>query len=391
VMGFGAIIATGTSNAPLGADIADCLIEARIEQSLDEPTRYGVRVREDIADGKPIAANAPVLQAGQMLTIAVQLEDDSMLCLVRGPITDTQSQYTLGGPGSWYEVHGTDRRVELSRQCFQHAWEGRASDAAGTIISRYGFDPDIQDTNKTYSTATETLNQRGTDLDFLKTIAKENGYFFWLSYVLASQGLPSPDGQLSVTETAHLKTSPFRAQGPGGVLPSIAGLKLVPTGAPQIKAGADNSDCGNNVTAFKVKEDAERASSANVTAIDTRAVSSDSASATDPTTPLAQGGQALTDVTGLQRTLCVTAAGNAEDARARAEAALSDTGWFVTATASTTAHMLKGVLQPHDIVEVVGVGPQHSIPFRVRKVTHVITPSDHYMDVEMQGNSRIKD
>ena len=229
-MGFGAIIATGTGNDPLSADITDCLIEVRIEQSLDEPTRYGVRVREDIADGKPMAANAPVLQVEQMLTIAVQLEDDSMLCLVRGPITDTTSQYTLGGPGSWYEVHGSDRRVELSRQCFQHAWEGRASDAANTIISGYGFDADIQETSKNYSTSTETLNQRATDLDFLKTIAKDNGFFFWVSYDLAPQGLPSPGGQLSVTEKAHLKTSPFRAEGPGGVLPSISGLKLVPTG-----------------------------------------------------------------------------------------------------------------------------------------------------------------
>ena len=389
-MGFGAIIATGTGNAPLGADIADCLIEVRIEQSLDEPTRYGVRVREDIADGKPMAAGVPALQVEQMLTIAVQLEDDSMLCLVRGPITDTTSQYTLGGPGSWYEVHGSDRRVELSRQCFQHAWEGRASDAASSIISGYGFDPDIQDTSKSYSTSTETLNQRATDLDFLKTIAKDNGYFFWLSYDLAPQGLPSPGGQLSVTEKAHLKTSPFRAQGPGGILPSIAGLKLVPTGDMQIKAGADNSDCGNNVTAFTVKEEAEKPTSADVTAIDTRGVNSDTSSASDPNSPLAQGGQALTDVTGLKRTLCVTGAGNAEDVRGRAQAALSDTGWFVTATASTTAHMLKGVLQPHDIVEVVGVGPQHSIPFRVKKVTHVITPSDHYMDLEMQSNSRIK-
>ncbi len=389
-MGFGAIIATGTGNSPLGADIADCLIEVRVEQSLDEPTRYGVRVREDIADGKPMAANAPELQVEQMLTIAVHLEDDTMLCLVRGPITDTQSQYTLGGPGSWYEVHGSDRRVELGRQCFQHAWEGRASDAASAIVSGYGFDPDVQETSKTYSTSTETLNQRATDLDFLKTIARENGYFFWLSYDLAPQGLPSPGGQISVVEKAHLKTSPFRAQGPGGVLPSIAGLKLTPTGGPQIRAGADNSDCGNNVTAFTVKEDAERPTSADVTAVDTRAVSGDSASAADPNSPLAQGGQTLTDVTGLKRTLCVTAAGNAEDVRGRAEAALSDTGWFVTATASTTAHMLKGVLQPHDIVEVVGVGPQHSIAFRVKKVTHVITPSDHYMDFEMQSNSRIK-
>jgi hypothetical protein len=388
-MGFGAIIATGTGNTPLGDDLAECLIEVRIEQTLDEPTRFGIRVREDISDGQPMAARAPELQVEQMITIAVQLEDDTMLCLVRGLITDTQAQYTLGGPGSWYEVHGSDRRIEFGRQSFQHAWEGRASDAARTIISGYGFEPDIQDTNRNYSAATETLNQRGTDLDFLKTIARESGFFFWLSYDLAAQGLPSPGGQLSVTENAHFRTSPFRSLGPGGVPPAIAGLQLAPTGALQIRAGADNSDCGNNVTAFSVSEDVERPNAATVTAVDTRSVSSDNTSASNPDSSLAQGSQALTDVTGLQRT-SVTAAGNAEDVRGRAEAALSDSGWFVTATASTTAHMLKGVLQPHDVVEVVGIGPQHSIPFRIKKVTHVITPSDHYMDVELQSNSRIK-
>ena len=248
-----------------------------------------MRVREDIADGKPMSANAPELQVEQMLTIAVQLEDDSMLCLVRGPITDSQSQYTLGGPGSWYEVHGSDRRVELSRQCFQHAWEGRASDAANTIISGYGFDPDVQETSKNYSTSTETLNQRATDLDFLKTIAKENGYFFWLSYDLAPQGLPSPGGQLSVTER-RISRPRRSAQGPGGVVPSISGLKLVPTGDLQIKAGADNSDC-SNITAFTVKEAAESPNSADVSAIDTRSVNSDSSSASDPNSPLAQGGR----------------------------------------------------------------------------------------------------
>jgi hypothetical protein len=186
-MGFGVIVASGTGNTPLGPDLSECLIEVRVEQSLDEPARFGIRVREDISEGQPMAARAPELKVEQMITVAVQLED-KVVCLARGPITDTQSQYTLGGPGSWYQVHGSDRRIELSRQCFQHSWEGRASDAARTILSGYGFEPDIQDTSKTYSKNTETLNQRATDLDFLKTIAKENGFFFWLSYGVAPQG-----------------------------------------------------------------------------------------------------------------------------------------------------------------------------------------------------------
>jgi hypothetical protein len=384
-MGFGAIIAIGTDNSLLSAALAECLIEVRVEQTLDEPARFGIRVREDISDGEPMAARSPELRAQQIVTVAVPWEDQ-MICLARGPITDTQSQYTLGGPGSWYEAHGSDRRIEMSRQCFQHAWEGRASDAARAIIGANGFDPDIQDTNRTYGQQTETLNQRGTDLDFLKTMARENGLFFWLSYEAQLNALLPGTGKLSVTEIAHFKTSPFRALGPTGVPPSIAGLVLAPSGGPKIRAGAGD-ECANNVTAFQVQESVERPNAANVTAIDTTSLNSDRTSASDPQSTLAESGQSLSDLTGLQRTLCVTGAGNAEEVRGRAEAALADAGWYQTAKASTTAHMLKGILQPHDIVEVEGIGSRHSIPFRVKKVVHVITPSDHYMDLELQSNA----
>ena len=198
-MSFGAIIASGTSNTLLSQALSECLIEVRVEQSLDEPTRFGIRVREDISDGEPMAARAAELKKDQIISIAVE-KDDGLLCLVRGPITDSQAEFTLGGPGSWFEVHGTDRRGELGRQCIQTAWEGRASDAARTVLGAYGFTPDVQDTNHVYTAAKETLNQRATDLDFLKTQARENGFFFWLTFDATLAGTA-----LTVTETAHFR------------------------------------------------------------------------------------------------------------------------------------------------------------------------------------------
>ena len=396
-MGFGAIIATGDDNTLLSDALNDCLIEVRVEQSLDEPARFGIRVREDFSAGEPMAAGAPELKKERIVTIAVKT-DTGVIGLVRGPITDSSAQYTLGGPGSWYEVHGTDRRIELSRQCYQHAWEGRASDAAQKIILSNNFEPDVQDTDKNYTQNTQTLNQRGTDLDFLKTLAKENGYFFWISLDVSLQGsaggglggiglpgLPGGSGTLQVTEKAHFKTSPFRSAGPGG-LPSIVSIKLVPSVDPAIRAGVGD-DCANNVTGFQVKEDVERPNTASIAAVDDKSLNADSTTADDPQSAIGTNGKTLTDATGLQRSLCVTSAGNAEDVRTRAQAALADTGWFITATASTTAHMLKGIVQPHDIVAVQAVGSRYSGPFRVKKVTHVITPSDHYMDLELQSNA----
>jgi len=66
---------------------------------------------------------------------------------------------------------------------------------------------------------------------------------------------------------------------------------------------------------------------------------------------------------------------------------LTEAGWFVEAAASTTAHMLGGVLMPHDVIEVEGLGPVHSGPYQVKAVTHVINAADHFMDIELRRNA----
>ena len=383
-MSFGALVGTGSGNTLLSATLAECLIEIRIEQSIDAPTRFGIRVREDISEGEPMARASEELKADRMVTVAVP-GSDGLICLVRGPITDAQTQYTLGGPGSFHQVQGTERLIEMGRECYQHAWEGRASDAAKRILGSNGYSADVQDTDKNYGASTETLNQRGTDLDFLRTIAKENGFFLWVSSEASLAGTET-SGSLNVTETAHFKTSPERALGPGGAPPSIASISLAPNVKPSIRAGASD-ECANNVTRFEAREDVERPTSATVVGIDASSVKQEKNDADDKDDAIGQGEHKLTDVTGLKRTLCVTGAGSANDVKTRAAAALADAGWFITATASTTAYMLGGVLQPHDIVQVEGIGSRHSGPYRVRKVTHVINAADHFMDLELQRNT----
>ncbi len=77
--------------------------------------------------------------------------------------------------------------------------------------------------------------------------------------------------------------------------------------------------------------------------------------------------------------------GTAEQRR-RQQAALTEASWFVEATASTTAHMLNGVLAPHEVVEVIGAGTQLSGAYQVKEVTHVVNASDHYMDLKLRSN-----
>src|SRR5687768_2921962 len=106
-MGYGAIITSGEKNKLLRDDLVGGIIEVRVEQSLDEPTRFAIRFNDDICGGDFEVFNAPELQCGTIMTIAVKA-GDSTKCLVRGPIMDVNSSIMLGGPGSWYEVHGED-------------------------------------------------------------------------------------------------------------------------------------------------------------------------------------------------------------------------------------------------------------------------------------------
>jgi hypothetical protein len=180
-MGFGAIIASGENNTLLRGDLVDGITEVRVEQFLDEPTRFAIRFQEDLSGGEPVIMKAPELQCRQKITIAVKVGDE-IKCLVRGPITDVKCSVMLGGPGSWFEIHGQDRRIEMDRECKRRSWFGLESEVAARILKdEYKFRKMcLQKTRKHYGTTrqnnpqeptTETLNQRATDEAFLRQMA----------------------------------------------------------------------------------------------------------------------------------------------------------------------------------------------------------------------------
>jgi len=383
-MSFGVLLASGDGNELFPEELTDCLIEVRVEQSLDEPAHFGIRFQEDLKDGQPSLMAKPQLQAEELVTI-VAPAGDGTACLVRGPITEVKCSFTLGGQGSSVEVRGQDRRVELDRQCFRHAWSGRASDAATAILAGYRFLPDVEATTKVYSPLTGTLNQRATDLGFVRRIGRLNNLHFWIGYECKLNGLDPLRRKLKVVETAHLKPSPPRPSGAAAALP-IDKIPLVPSNDLVLRVNVGPESPGRaacqNVTAFDLDVDVERPNSFDGTALNDRDLNEDKTAADDPQASLS--GRALADVSGQRRQICITSAGDASELQPKAEAALTDAGWYIRATASTTAYMLGGVLAPHDVIEVQGLGSDHSGPYQVQSVTHVINAADHHMDLELR-------
>ena len=381
-MGLGAIIAIGENNTLLDGDLAGCITEVRVEQKLDEPTQFAVRFLDDIEDGRLRHANDDRLAIHTIVSVIVEV-GDVLACLVRGPIVEHKSEVTLGGPGSWFEIHGLDRRDLLDRICAQATWTGRASDVARQILGRAFDEVDVEDTTRVYEEKRETLNQRTTDLEFLTRIAARNNVHFWITYDCAR----SPIGSgYQVTETAHLASSPMRPEGGvGGAIASA--IQLIPTSELALRIHVPSRQCPN-VTAFQVSVDGARPSRYRAGSMPTEEIRPGTTEASDPQPPAGQGAQRLGQLGGVIRELCMPGSGDPQETQTRGEAALTAAGWFVQATASTTRHLLGGVLSPHDVIAAVGVGPRFGrAAFRVKEVTHVINAAEHFIDLALESNS----
>ncbi len=385
-MTFGAIIAAGQGNQLMPERLMECLTEVRVEQTLGQATRFAMRFQEDIDRGRPTIMPSPELKAESMISIAAP-SGNEMKCLVRGPITEHKCSVKLGGQGSTFEIRGEDRRVELDRECRFVAWSARASEAAQTILEGYDFEVEAEQTTRVYSEDSGTLNQRYTDLQFIERIACENNLLFRITYSCELNGLDPTRQTLKVVETAHLASSPPRGdQGAGGLLSAVQN-QLSSTEPPRLRVNVDKDQC-QNVTAFDIESDFERPNSFNGSAVNARSVSDETTSASDPQPLIRQGGSGVSALAQSPRTVCVTTAGDSEELNPKAQALLTEAGWFVNATASTTAHMLGGVLIPDDVVQVDGLGTEQSGPYQVKTVTHVITAADHFMDLQLRRNAQ---
>jgi hypothetical protein len=375
-VGFGAVITSGPSNMPIGDDLLQFLVEARVEQELSAPTRFAIRFEEDNCGGNPAVLTATAIKPSTVISILVPA-GNGFACLVRGPVTQVKYEAMLGVAGSSVEVHGEDRRVEMDRLSIQATWRGLASTAATQLLSAYGFVPDVQPTTKLYSEIDHTLNQRGSDLEFIEQIAREAGYELWLDYD-ASPPAPVSGAPVAIVETAKLQASPPRS---AGLAPPIL---LAPPGKPALRVNVPPDQCPN-VTAFHVSTDNERPNAAKGAAVNARTGKLDRTQSSDPQ-PGLDSGPTLVQVDGVKRTVYVTTAGGSDELQGKQEAALVDAGWFVDATASTTAHMLVNILKPHDVIAIEGIGPQFSGPYQVKAVTHVINAADHFMDLQLRSN-----
>ncbi len=383
-MGFDLLIAGGTANRIFGEDLLACLVEVRVEQSLDQPTRFAIRFQDDIEDGKLKKAGLAELQLGEIVTIAVDRGQDRYACLCRGPILAHESEMTIGGPGSTLTVLGPDRRDELAREVRDQNWPGRASDVVRMLLAPTYPLTDVEATQELYDLNGNALPQRDNDLEFVTRLADDHGYHFWVGYTGTTE---TPAGTLTVIETAHWKSSPALQDGAPAGLPPVLPLS---DDTVTLRYNVPREECPN-LTRFALATDGARPSTVSAATQNLTDGGEDPVEVTDQAAPMGGAGQGLA-ARAPAREMTPRPQGNAQEARRRNRAALRDAGFFVSAEISTTRHMLGDLLEPHQVVAVEGVGGANGrTPFRVASVTHVINGVGHFMDAEIETNVQLPD
>lgn len=411
-MSIGAYILINTGSKTyegLPADLECVVTEIRVEQHLNRRCSFAFRLQEDFEDGEGAAIEAEDLRGSKGVAILVSsgpgqtpsdgarsgvgLHAEQLMCLICGQIENSRAEVTAGGSGSWYEVSGRDLRTLAARERVGQREPG-------------GVDVIAKKLSETFTTGSfygggavaefpddQPYVFGGTKLDGLEQLSNLLDYPLWLTYRIESADTRLNDRgrqTFEITVDTHFQPSPARGENDDADAGELD-LALANSGntAAYLRIIGNEKVC-ENVLNFTINSDNEAYSCVSASVVDPdtgEAVDIADQASSQP--PLIEGEDIdTTGAEGCERKLLLNKPGNPDIVAAAAQAAANEASWYVHASALTTVHMLGTVLQPHDLVEVLGGGCGINGVFQVEHVTHVINAAGHWMHLDLRSNSR---
>ena len=170
------------------AELTSQASEIEVLESVRGATTARVKLPIDISGNDFSLLGDDRLSPGKdhLLTV-VAIVDTSLTVLSHGPIIDRKIEIEDGGLGSFLEIATSDRRILMDRACRGgSAQSGPVFAIVMAILTKYQFIPDVDFSFSTlYFELTQTLNQAGSDLALIETLAGQHGAEFWIDWTFA--------------------------------------------------------------------------------------------------------------------------------------------------------------------------------------------------------------
>jgi phage protein D len=224
------------------------------------------------------------------------------------------------------------------------------ADVANTIFNEYGFTPASDNTEDDSPSHTEdghSLMQRGSDIQFLRNLARRNGKLC----------------RVACTTT------------PGQQNGYFASPKL--DGDPILTLALNDPEAWTRPSAVKASQALFNDSNEDGVSGDTN----------DSELPLLDA-RSLADFAGKPMTVLLTApVDDAGELQLRAKSLLRESGWFVRCEGEADVSRLNAVLRVGTVVQIEGVGSLNSGKYYVWSVRHTITANSHKMKFTLVRNA----
>lgn len=285
----------------------------------------------------------------------------------------TAANVSLGSqPGETFlEVSAMDTSVLMSLEEKVARWPNLSdSEIVQQIVSAYGVSVQADATGTVHQENDTTIVQRGTDLQFVRNLARRNGLEFYFE-------TPKDSGEI----TAYLRE------------PQL-------TGTPQpdlaVQFGAES-----NLVSFNARLSALRPLNVKTAQTDIKSASANSgeAASTQRASLGAMDDNALVGgtlnglVTPKEAAAQMLALGppssDAGELRTTAQAVRDEASWFISAGGEINSDAYQTVLRPRRLVLIKGAGTQYSGKYYVTRVTHQFRDGGVYSQhFEARRNAR---
>jgi phage protein D len=351
------------NGAPAGSDLYDRLSLLEVEENADLPGSLQLRIpMARTEDGDVTGINHEGFQPFANIAVLVTPEEGQPGCIFDGFVLSHKVHMESGIRSSWLEVYAQDASWLMNLEEKAREWANTTdSTAAAAIFSEYGFTPapeNSDDDSGIYTEDTHTLMQRGTDFEFLRSLARRAGRLLRVTCGAVPGVRTGVFARPNVTTEPVATLRPNDAEAPNVrqidfewdlMRPTaVVARQGLFTDASQDGASGDSSESG-------------------LRAIDDRD---------------------LTTFAGRPMQVMLTAtADDASQLERKAKALLTEAQWFARCSGEADLASLRVLLRAGDIAMVETVGSVHSGKYLIWSVRHTISPDSHKMNFHLVRNA----
>lgn len=327
-----------------------------IYEKADQNTHYKLTFLIDITEGDIGQSLEADTAPGKTLSVLAQVNDD-MVCLVKGPVIQQEEYLQHGGAGSWLAVEGYDMGHNMDHTVkFQVFNDATDAEIVSKIISgNDNITPDVEATpDSVHQEENHSLVQRESDLSMIRSLARRNGFHFWITWSDAGAA------------TGHFKSRSLDGEAAAELVINLEEY---------------------NIDSLQITSDFRRPSQTEGRQLDLRTKSSFGDTVTLDDTTLGKDNLASVAGNSIQSMHLAPVTDDAGAMQARSRGALRESQWFINATCKTSLHRMGKLIRYHTVVTVQGAGTRHSGKYYVTGVKHLIDAAAHIMEVEMERNA----